>query len=194
MRIGVLALQGAFIEHEAILKKLGVEPLQVRLPEQLEDIDGLILPGGESTTFGKLSDAFGLTEPLRRVSRFMPMWGTCAGLVFLARDVGFDQTILAALDVTVERNAFGRQVDSFEQDLLIAPLKGGPFHGVFIRAPVVKAVGPGVEVICRLDDGRIVAVRQGAIIATAFHPELTDDDRFHRYFLDIASERRRGAT
>jgi 5'-phosphate synthase pdxT subunit len=188
LKIGVLALQGDFQEHEEIVKRLGVEVAEVRVPEQLEGLDGLIIPGGESTTFGKLAEAYGLIEPLRRLASSMPMWGTCAGLVFMARDAGVDQPLLGVLDMVVVRNAFGRQVDSFEEDLVIDGIEGGPFHGVFIRAPVVKEVGPGVDVLCRLDDGRIVAVRCGGLMATAFHPELTDDPRLHRYFIDMAAE------
>lgn len=188
MKIGVLALQGDFQEHEEILKKLGIDVVEVRLPEHLEGLDGLILPGGESTTFGKLAEAYGLIEPLRRVASSMPMWGTCAGLIFLSRDVGTPQPILGVLDIVVARNAFGRQVDSFETELDIRGIEGGAFHGVFIRAPVVKEVGPGVEVLCRLDDGRIVAVRSGRLMATAFHPELTDDARLHQYFLRMVAE------
>jgi len=188
LKIGVLALQGAFQEHEKVLRDLGVEAREIRLPEHLEGVDGLILPGGESTTFGKLADTFHLTEPLKRLGGSMPMWGTCAGLVFMAREVGVDQPVLGILDVVVERNAFGRQVDSFEEDLHVQGIEGGTVHGVFIRAPVVKDVGPGVEVLCRVKDGRIVAVRQRHLIATSFHPELTGDDRFHRYFLGIVSQ------
>jgi 5'-phosphate synthase pdxT subunit len=185
VKVGVLALQGAFVEHQARLETLGVEAIQVRLPKDLDGLDALILPGGESTTFGKLADAFGLTEPLRRFANTKPMWGTCAGLVYMARDVGCDQSVLGVLDVKVARNAFGRQVDSFEASIVIAGVEGGPFPGVFIRAPVVIDTGEGVSVLSRLDDGRIVAVRQGDLIATAFHPELTDDNRLHEYFIDI---------
>lgn len=194
MKIGVLALQGAFKEHKSILERLGAEVREVRLPEDLEGLDGLVLPGGESTTFGKLADSYHLTEPLRRLAESVPMWGTCAGLVFMAHNVGYNQAILGVLDVDVERNAFGRQVDSFETDLDIRGIEGGPFPGVFIRAPVVSRVGPGVEVLCRLGDGRIVAVRAGRLMATAFHPELTDDDRLHRYFLDIVSSAKADTT
>lgn len=191
MKIGVLALQGDFLEHEQILKKLGVHVVEVRLPEHLEGLDGLIIPGGESTTFGKLAETYGLIDPVRQLSGSIPIWGTCAGLVFMARDVGIDQPVLGIVDMVVERNAFGRQVDSFEEDLNLQGMEGGPFHGIFIRAPVVKKVGPDVQVICRLDDGRIVAVRQGNLMATAFHPELTQDARVHKYFLNIVAERAR---
>ncbi len=190
LKIGVLALQGDFQEHETILTSLGVDVREVRLPEQLDGLDGLILPGGESTTFGKLAVTFGLLEPLRSLARSLPMWGTCGGLVFMAKKVGFDQPIMGVLDVVVERNAFGRQVDSFEQDINVRGIEGGPFHGVFIRAPVVRQVGPAVEVLCALQDGRIVAVRQGSLMGTSFHPELTDDPRIHKYFLKIVSEKK----
>jgi 5'-phosphate synthase pdxT subunit len=185
MRIGVLALQGAFQEHCTILKRLGVEAVEVRLPEQLGDLDGLIIPGGESTSIGKLANWYGLMEPLVKASRSVPVWGTCAGLVFMAKDVGMDQPILKAMDMVIERNAFGRQVDSFEEDLEISGLEGGPFHGVFIRAPAIVRVGNEVEIIGKLKDGRIVAARQGKLLVTAFHPELTSDDRLHKYFVDL---------
>ncbi len=190
MRIGVLALQGDFIEHVQILKSLGVEAVEVRKPEQLADLDGLIIPGGESTTFGKLAAEFGLIEPLRAFcASGKPVWGTCAGMIFLAKDVGRKQPVLGLMDVKVKRNAFGRQVDSFEQDLdvpAIAASENGqarPFHAIFIRAPLLESVGKGVEVLAKLDDGTIVAARQGNLLATSFHPELTQDTRFHQYFL-----------
>ncbi|MEW6350173.1 MAG: pyridoxal 5'-phosphate synthase glutaminase subunit PdxT [Thermodesulfobacteriota bacterium] len=189
MKIGVLALQGAFLEHRAALDRLGVHSVEVRLPSQLEGIDGLILPGGESTTFAKLAVSFKLMEPLREMARSVPMFGTCAGLVFMAKDCGRDQPVLGVMDIVVERNAFGRQVDSFEADLEIKGIGEGPFHGVFIRAPVVRSVGPSVDVLAALEDGRIVAVRQGIMLASAFHPELTLDDRMHRLFLEIVRNR-----
>ncbi len=186
MRVGVLALQGAFVEHELKLRRAGAEPVQVRLPQQLDDLDGLIIPGGESTTIGKLAVSYGLIEPLRAFASRRPTWGTCAGMIFLARDIGIDrQPILGVMDITVNRNAFGRQVDSFETDLEIAGLDGGPFHAVFIRAPLVTAAGPGVEILARLADGRIVAAAQNHLLATSFHPELTDDLRLHRRFLNL---------
>ena len=188
VKIGVLALQGDFQEHEAVLGNLGVDVREVRLPEHLEDLDGLILPGGESTTFAKLANRFGLIEPLRQLSDSMPMWGTCAGLVFMARNVGTDQPVLGILDIVVERNAFGRQVDSFEEDLELLGIEGGPFHGIFIRAPLVQEVGPDVEILCRVNRGKIVAVRKGHLMATSFHPELTDDRRIHEYFLRIVAD------
>jgi 5'-phosphate synthase pdxT subunit len=186
MRVGVLALQGAFVEHEAKLRALGVAAVQVRLPEQLEGLDGVIIPGGESTTIGKLAVEYGLIEPLRDFARRVPTWGTCAGMIFLAKDIGSDrQPILGVMDITVNRNAFGRQIDSFEVDLPIDGLDGDPFHAVFIRAPVVTRAEPDVKVLAALDDGRIVAVEQGHLLATAFHPELTGDLRLHAYFLDL---------
>lgn len=187
MKIGVLALQGAFIEHIKILRELGVEAVEVRLPEDLEGLDGLIIPGGESTTIGKLATAYGLMEPLRAFASQKPTWGTCAGMIFLAKDIGIDQQpILGVMDIHVNRNAFGRQVDSFEVDLPINKLEGEPFHAVFIRAPIVSDVEDGVEVLAALEDGRIVAVQQGHLLATAFHPELTRDSRLHAYFLKLA--------
>ncbi len=177
------------MEHRAVLDMLGVESVEVRLPSQLQGIDGLILPGGESTTFAKLAVSFKLMEPLREMARSVPMFGTCAGLVFMARDCGRDQPLLGTMDIVVERNAFGRQVDSFEADLQIKGIGEAPFHGVFIRAPVVRSVGPDVDVLAAMDDGRIVAVRQGIMLASAFHPELTDDDRMHRFFLKIVRDK-----
>lgn len=186
MKIGVLALQGAFIEHEKMLRALGVGTVEVRLPSDLEGLDGLIIPGGESTTIGKLAVEYGLIEPLRQFARATPTWGTCAGMIFLAKDIGIDrQPILGLMDITVNRNAFGRQVDSFEVDLPISVLGDAPFHMVFIRAPVVTGVSDGVDILARLADGRIIAVQQGHLLATAFHPELTDDTRLHRYFLEL---------
>lgn len=187
MKIGVLALQGAFLEHEKALRALGAEACEVRLPQDLEGLDGLIIPGGESTTIGKLATSYGLIEPLRDFARQHPTWGTCAGLIFLAKDIGVErQPILGLMDIKVNRNAFGRQVDSFEIDLPITGLAGeAPFHAVFIRAPLVEQVGPEVDVLATLPEGGIVAVRQEHLLGTAFHPELTDDLRLHRYFCDI---------
>ena len=201
MKIGVLALQGDFIEHEKHLRRLGVEAVEVRLPQHLAGLDGLILPGGESTTIGKLAVKYRLLEPLRDLAASgLPMWGTCAGLILLARDAGYEQPLIGALDVTVQRNAFGRQVDSFETDLTLPVLADAqrPFRAVFIRAPLITRAGPAVDVLARLDNLEtrflgengflkdcIVAVRQDHLLATAFHPELTDDDRFHRYFLTL---------
>ncbi len=190
MRIGVLALQGAFIEHEQMLRTLGVDASEVRLPQQLDPLDGLIIPGGESTTIGKLASAYGLIEPLRQFAQSRPTWGTCAGMIFLARDIGIDrQPILGVMDIKVNRNAFGRQIDSFEADLQIKPLGAVPFHAVFIRAPLVTEVDASVNVLAQLGDGRIVAVEQGHLLATAFHPELTGDSRLHQYFIRRIDQR-----
>ncbi len=183
MNVGVLALQGAFIEHEKTLRDLGVNAVEVRLPEQLDRLDALIIPGGESTTIGKLAVSFGLLKPLRAFAATKPVWGTCAGMIMLARDIGRNQPLIGVMDITVNRNAFGRQADSFETDLHVPELGPDPFHAVFIRAPLVTRVGGGVQVLARLEDGGIVAARQGHWLATAFHPELTPDNRFHRYFL-----------
>ncbi len=184
--VGVLALQGAFIEHVQRLRELGATPVEVRLPEDLNGLDGLIIPGGESTTIGKLATTFGLIEPLREFAREKPTWGTCAGMIFLARDIGVDrQPILGLMDIVVNRNAFGRQIDSFETDLTIKGLDNGPFHAMFIRAPIITQAGPEVDVISRLDDGRIVAAQQGHWLVTAFHPELTKDSRLHARFLKL---------
>ena len=189
MKIGVLALQGAFIEHVKMLRKLDIAAVEVRLPQHLDDLDGLIIPGGESTTIGKLAADYHLIAPLQHFARVKPTWGTCAGMIFLAKDIGIDeQPILGAMDISVDRNAFGRQVDSFETDLEIVGLTGDSFHAVFIRAPVVRAVDADVAVLARLEDGRIVAVRQGHLLATAFHPELTDDLRLHSLFCAIVRE------
>jgi pyridoxal 5'-phosphate synthase pdxT subunit len=185
MRVGVLALQGDFQEHCQVLIRLAVEPVEVRLPEHLEDISGIILPGGESTTIGKLAAAYGLIDALRGFASSRPVWGTCGGLVFMSKAVGHEQPILGVMDIVVQRNAFGRQVDSFEEDLNIKGLEGGPFHGVFIRAPVIEKVGPEVEVLCTVSDGRIVAAKQGRLLVTSFHPELTLDNRLHTYFLEL---------
>lgn len=189
MKIGVLALQGAFIEHEKMLRQLGADPVEVRLPQHLDGLDGLIIPGGESTTIGKLATSYGLIEPLRQFAQQRPTWGTCAGLIFLAKDIGIEhQPILGVMDVKVNRNAFGRQVDSFEVDIPIKGLEGDPFHAVFIRAPLVEAAYADTDVIGTLADGRIVAVQQRHLLGTAFHPELTDDPRFHQLFLDLVAK------
>jgi pyridoxal 5'-phosphate synthase pdxT subunit len=191
--IGVLALQGDFAEHQVMLTGMGVEVVQVRLAEQLEGLNGLIIPGGESTTIGKLADDFKLIEPLRRFGHRHAIWGTCAGAIFLSKDIHRRQPLLQLMDIVVERNAFGRQVDSFETDLDVpclveAGIDHGqkPFHAVFIRAPLIQSVQAGTQVLARLPDGRIVAAQQGRWLATSFHPELTGDDRFHRYFLELA--------
>jgi len=187
MKIGVLAIQGDFAEHILMLKRLNVETVEVRLPSHLDRLDGLILPGGESTTIGKLSMDFGLLEPLRKFGTTHAIWGTCAGAIFLSKDARRRQPLLGIMDITVERNAFGRQVDSFEADLTIPELDGGgPYHAIFIRAPIIETVQGDTRVISTLPDGRIVAARQGKLLATSFHPELTQDTRFHQYFLSLA--------
>ncbi|MGQ9674158.1 MAG: pyridoxal 5'-phosphate synthase glutaminase subunit PdxT [Chloroflexota bacterium] len=194
MRIGVLALQGAFIEHCRTLRALGVETTEVRLPEQLDGIQALVIPGGESTTIGKLLVTYELRDPLSRLIRGgLPVFGTCAGLIVLATEVvGHNQPLIGAIDITVNRNAFGSQVDSFETDLAVPALGEAPFRAVFIRAPAITRVGPGVEVLATLPSGPIVAARQGAVVVSAFHPELTGDRRFHQYFLSIVRESRTG--
>jgi len=183
MKIGVLALQGAFIEHIKMLQQVGAETVEVRLPEHLDGLDGLIIPGGESTTIGKLATDYNLIAPLRAFAQSKPTWGTCAGMIFLAKQLTTEeQPILGAMDIRVNRNAFGRQIDSFETNLHIEGISDEPFHAVFIRAPVVTSVDDNVEVMAKLDDDLIVAVRQDHLLATAFHPELTDDLRLHSYF------------
>ncbi len=190
MKIGVLAVQGAFIEHVRVLSAIGVEPVEVRLPADLVGLSGLILPGGESTTMRKLIDRWGLRGPILDLAASgAPVFGTCAGMILLARQiVGDEQPVLGLLDVSVERNAFGRQLDSFEADVAVPILGDGPVHGVFIRAPVIDDVGPEVDVLSRLDDGRIVAVRERNVLATAFHPELAGETRFHRLVATMAAE------
>lgn len=194
MKIGILALQGDFAEHSATLEGLGVEPHQVRLPEHLEVLDGLIIPGGESTTIGKLAEDYNLLEPLRDFGVQHPMWGTCAGAILLSKDVRRQQPLLGLMDITIERNAFGRQVESFEIDLEIPvlqeldPQNPAPFHAVFIRAPLIESVQGSAYILATLPDERIVAARQGNLLATSFHPELTPDNRFHRYFLSMISQ------
>jgi 5'-phosphate synthase pdxT subunit len=192
MKIGVLALQGDFAEHVSMLKRLGVETAEVRLPEHLKGLDGLIIPGGESTTIGKLAVAYHLMDPLKEFGRDHAVWGTCAGAIFLSRDARRDQPLLGLMDIKVQRNAFGRQVDSFETDLEIEELMKAtgtehPYHAVFIRAPVIEAVGRNAKVLSTLEDGRIVAAQEGHLLATSFHPELTSDTRFHEYFISLAS-------
>jgi 5'-phosphate synthase pdxT subunit len=190
VKIGVLALQGAFREHLRTLAAIGVEGVPVRLPGDLEDVAGLILPGGESTTMRQLIERWGLRQPiLDLASSGAPLFGTCAGMIVLAREIaGGEPPILPLLDVTVERNAFGRQLDSFEADIAVPVLGDLPVHGVFIRAPVIDRTGPDVDILARLDDGRIVAVRERNVIATAFHPELAGETRFHRLVAAMASE------
>ena len=191
--IGVLALQGAFIEHARKLERIGVEAREVRLPPDVAGLDGLIIPGGESTTIGKLIERFSLRDPILALAAAnRPIWGTCAGLILLGREVDPDtrareQPLLGLLDVAVRRNAFGAQIDSFETTLDVPVLGPAPLPAVFIRAPVVSAVGPTVEVLARLPGGEPVAVRQGNLVGTAFHPELTADDRCHAWFAGLAS-------
>src|SRR5262245_7392805 len=186
LTIGVLALQGAFIEHVQMLQRLGATAREVRLPSDLEGLDGLIIPGGESTTIGKLLVHYELLDPLRKlVDSGFPIYGTCAGTILLAKDIGgLDQPLLATMDLVVKRNAFGRQLQSFETDLEIAGLDEAPFRAIFIRAPAISSAGPGVDVLASLADGTIVAARQGSLLVSCFHPELTADDRFHRAFLE----------
>jgi 5'-phosphate synthase pdxT subunit len=192
--IGVLALQGDFAEHIGIFQRLGIAAREVRHPQELADLDGLVVPGGESTTVARLISEFALLEPLReRAQNGFPLWGTCAGMIVLAQRVSeLAWPTLDALAIAVRRNAFGRQVDSFETDLAVPALGQQPFHAVFIRAPIVEEVGDGVEVLATLDNGKAVAVRQANALATAFHPELTEDDRFHRYFVDMVRAHKDG--
>jgi pyridoxal 5'-phosphate synthase pdxT subunit len=189
MRIGVLALQGAFIEHIAVLQCIGAEAVAVRLPHQLEGLDGLIIPGGESTSMLHLMHSFGLMQPLReRAKKGFPILGTCAGTICLAKDVpGHDMETLSVMDVTVRRNRFGRQVDSFETDVAIRILGEEPFRGVFIRAPSIVRAGRRVEVMAVLPEGDIVVCTQGKLMAVVFHPELTSDLRLHDYFLNLVA-------
>ena len=193
MKIGVLALQGDFEEHITILEHLDVEVVEVRLPEHLQGLDGLIIPGGESTTIGKLAIDFQLMDPLCQFGKEKAIWGTCAGAIFLSRDARRQQPLLGLMDIKVERNAFGRQVSSFETELEVPVLHKmfqdeRPYPAVFIRAPLIESVQGAAQVLATLPDGRIVASQQGRLLATSFHPELTDDDRFHRYFLALADK------
>jgi 5'-phosphate synthase pdxT subunit len=189
VKIGVLALQGAFREHLQTLDAIGVEGVAVRLPRDLDGVSGLIIPGGESTTMRRLIDRWQLRQPILDLAeRGAPIFGTCAGMIVLAREIGGGEApILPLLDVTVQRNAFGRQLDSFEGELHVTVLGDQPVHGVFIRAPIVERAGPAVDVLGRLDDGRIVAVRERNLIATSFHPELAGETRFHRLVATMAS-------
>jgi len=194
IKVGVLALQGSFLEHLGILRRIGVQTAEVRLPDQLEDLTGLIIPGGESTTIGKLAVDFGLLEPLKKFGKDKAIWGTCAGAILLSKDAHRSQPLLELMDITVERNAFGRQIASFETDLDIPALESvspesKPFHGVFIRAPLITTVEGDGKILSSLPDGRVVAAQQGQLLATAFHPELTEDDRVHRYFVQLASKK-----
>jgi 5'-phosphate synthase pdxT subunit len=188
MDIGILSVQGAFVEHATMLGSVGVRPIQVRLPEHLEGLAGLILPGGESTTMRKLIDRWGLRDPILDMARRgVPMLGTCAGMILLAARISDgDEPVFPLIDIAVKRNAFGRQLDSFETDVQVAVLGDTPVHGIFIRAPVVESVGPDVDVLARLEDGSVVAARQGNAMATAFHPELAGEPRFHRLLATMA--------
>jgi 5'-phosphate synthase pdxT subunit len=190
MKIGVLAVQGAFREHLATLAAIGVDGVAVRLPADLDGVAGLILPGGESTTMRQLIERWGLREPILALARSgAPIFGTCAGMIILSTQiVGGEEPVLPLLHVVVERNAFGRQLDSFETQLAVPVLGDTPVHAIFIRAPIIEEVGPEVDVLARLDDGRIVAVRERNVIATAFHPELTGETRFHRLLATMAAE------
>ncbi|MFC1859898.1 pyridoxal 5'-phosphate synthase glutaminase subunit PdxT [Thermodesulfobacteriota bacterium] len=188
MKIGVLAIQGSFVEHISMLQSIGAEAVEVRLPNDLKDLGGLIIPGGESTTIGKLAVKFDLLDPLRDFALSKPVWGTCAGMILLAKDVGIEQPTLGVMDIAIERNAFGRQIDSFEADIYVSVLDNGkskPFPAVFIRAPKMVKTGSGVKIIARLADETPVAALQGKMLVTSFHPELSEDTRFHRFFLNL---------
>jgi pyridoxal 5'-phosphate synthase pdxT subunit len=189
--IGVLALQGDFAEHIAVLERLGVDTAEVRLPSQLSQLDGLIIPGGESTTIARLMSEWSLLQPIRdRALAGMAVWGTCAGAILLAERAGdLDREGLRLMDITVERNAFGRQVDSFEVDLDVPQLGPTPFHAIFIRAPRIVAAGTKANVLAQLNDSTIVAARQDKLLATSFHPELTRDTRFHELFIRLAQDK-----
>jgi len=189
--IGVLAIQGDFIEHINILQTLGVECREIRLPEQLSDVEGLIIPGGESTTLSRLLTRYDLRQPIKKLATDgKPLWGTCAGMIMMASEITENDPVpLEIMDIGVQRNAFGRQIDSFEQELEITGFDETPYHAIFIRAPVIKRVGSGVSIMASLQDGRPVAVQQANLMATSFHPELTKDSRFHTHFLNLNSNR-----
>ena len=191
MKVGVLALQGTFIEHIGMLRQLGVDAPPIRLPRELNTLDGLIIPGGESTTMLRLMESFGLIKPIREMAQDgLAIWGTCAGMVLLAKDVSnYEMETLGLMDTKVRRNAFGSQIDSFEADLKILIVGEEPFHAVFIRAPIIEEAMPGVEILSRLPDSTIVATRQDRLLACAFHPEFTGDLRFHSYFLNMVSQK-----
>ncbi len=190
MKIGILGFQGAIIEHQRHIEKLGYEAVNVRYPEQLEELDGIILPGGESTTMGKLLVRTGMMEPLRRkIEDGLPVWGTCAGMILLARELENDSVKhLAVMDICVRRNAYGTQIDSFDTAVVIPAVAEQAIPLVFIRAPYVTKAGKNVEVLCRVD-GHIVAAREGNMLVTSFHPELTEDSSFHRYFAAMCAKR-----
>jgi len=190
VKIGVLALHGAFIEHIGLLESIGVEAVKVRLPEDLADVSGLIIPGGESTTIRKLSARWGMRQPILDLAASgAPILGTCAGMIVVANEIdGGEEPVFPMLDVTVRRNAFGRQLDSFETDLVIPIVGDRPVHAIFIRAPIIERVGPDVEVLGALEDGRVVAVRQRNVIAISFHPELAGETRMHRLIATMAAE------
>ena len=191
MLIGVLAIQGDFIEHINILQTLGVECREIRLPEQLSDVEGLIIPGGESTTLSRLLTRYNLRQPIKQLATDgKPLWGTCAGMIMMASEITENDPVpLEIMDIGVQRNAFGRQIDSFEQELEITGFDETPYHAIFIRAPVIKRVGSGVSIMASLQDGRPVAVQQANLMATSFHPELTKDSRFHTHFLNLNSNK-----
>jgi 5'-phosphate synthase pdxT subunit len=191
MKVGVLALQGTFIEHIGMLRKLGVEAPQIRLPHELDTLDGLIIPGGESTTMMRLMESFGLIQPIREMARNgLAIWGICAGVVLLAKSISnYEMGTLGLMDMKVSRNAFGSQIDSFEVDLDIPLISEEPFHAVFIRAPVIQEAEPSVTILSRLPDNTIVAARQNRLLVCAFHPEFTEDPRFHVYFLNMISQK-----
>ena len=194
MRIGVLALQGDFREHRISLEKLVADVTEVRLPEHLEGLQGLIIPGGESTAIGKLMVAYGLLEPIRAFGKTQAVWGTCAGAILLAKEVGRDQPLLGLMDMEIERNAFGRQIDSFEIEITVPFLQSPeePYHLTFIRGPIIKKVWDEAQTMLSLPDGRAIAAQQGKLFATSFHPELTNDLRFHQYFLELAKSESTG--
>ena len=187
MKVGVLAIQGDFVEHIAVLRQLGVEAAEIRLPRDMDGVDALIMPGGESTTLSHLMDIYDLKGPINSMSeRGVPIWGTCAGMIMMARELAESKPVpMGLMDIHIVRNAFGRQVDSFEADLDIPAVGPDLFRAVFIRAPIISEVGEDVDVLATLPDGRPVAVQQNKLLGTAFHPELTQDTRLHSYFLDL---------
>lgn len=186
--VGVLGIQGDFAEHLNMLRQIGVDALDVRVAEQLGEIDGLIIPGGESTTISKVAAATGMMDALRSFAASRPTWGTCAGAILLAKHIVGQPAHLGLMDMTIERNAFGRQIDSFVAELMVKGLGDAPLRAVFIRAPVIVSVGPQVDVLARLDDGRIVAAQQAHLLASSFHPELTPDTRMHEYFVRMINK------